>query len=365
VRFERCISLAPVTVAQDIVAPRAPRLPAGAMDLKLCEEGTEWKFVKNTGQGSFTLGAAEDGKPIGILAYDFTESKSRSTPYVLATTAVKIPEGALELWIHARSPIPQQLTFRVIDSTEQTHQYKRRIKGTGHWEAIRVPLTRRLEHWGGANDGRIHFPITSLVFSVPLPQADYKTGKVEYADVMVDCLEIEPAPQAQQPVELPSGELDLRLCEKGAQWQFLRNTGEGSFTLGTAEDGKPIGILAYDFTKSQSRSTPYVLAKTPVNIAEGALELRLHARSPVPQQLTFRVIDSTEQTHQYKGRTTGTGQWEVIRIPLTTRLEHWGGVNDGQIHFPIRSLVFSVPLPGDDHKTGKVEYADVVIDRGR
>jgi len=189
VRLGRCTALTPMTIVQRQAAPQvqqAVELPAGAVDLKLFEEGAEWKFLKNTGEGSFTLGAAEGDKPIGILTYDFTKSKSRSTPYVLATTSVNIDEGARELRIHARSPVPQQLTFRVIDSTSQTHQYKCRIAGTGEWEAIGIPLTRRLEHWDGANDGTIHFPIGSIVFCLPLPGEDNKTGKVEYADVVVD-----------------------------------------------------------------------------------------------------------------------------------------------------------------------------------
>jgi hypothetical protein len=144
----------------------------------------------------------------------------------------------------------------------------------------------------------------------------------------------------------------------------MRNTGRGSFTLGTSQDGKPIGILEYDYTKSKSRSTPYVLAKTPVRVDEGAIALRISARSPIAQPLTFRVVDSTHQTHQFKGRIAGTGQWETIRIPLTRKLEYWGGAKDGRIHFPIEWLVFSVPLPGADSKTGKVEYADVIVDRG-
>lgn len=171
-------------------------------------------------------------------------------------------------------------------------------------------------------------------------------------------------PQAEQPVEIPAGAVDLQLFEEAAAWRFVKNTGEGAFTLGAAVDDTPVGILAYDFTKSKSRSTPYVLATVPVSIAEGARELRIHARSPIPQKLTFRVVDSTGQTHQYKGRITGTGQWEAIRIPLTRRLEHWSGAADGKIHYPIKSVVFSVPLPAERAKIGKVEYSQVVVDYG-
>lgn len=92
--------------------------------------------------------------------------------------------------------------------------------------------------------------------------------------------------------------------------------------------------------------------------------MEICARSPIGQQLTFRLIDSTGQKHQFKQRIDGTGQWETIRMPLTRRPEHWGGANDGKIHFPVISIVLSVPLPGEEHKTGRVEYADLVVDRG-
>lgn len=74
------------------------------------------------------------------------------------------------------------VTFRVTDSTGQTHQFKTRIQGSGKWETVRIPLAGRLEHWDGANDGKIHFPLTSLTFSVPSP-GDAKQGKVEYSRI--------------------------------------------------------------------------------------------------------------------------------------------------------------------------------------
>jgi len=158
-------------------------------------------------------------------------------------------------------------------------------------------------------------------------------------------------PQAKKAVEIPAGAVDIKLFEEGTEWTFLKNTGDGSFTLGKDDSGKPIGILQYDFTGSTTKSVPYVLASAPVNIAEGAIKMSINARSSIPMRMTFRVVDSTGQTHQYKGRITGTAQWETILIPLNTRLEHWDGANDGKIHFPIQSIVFSLPLPpGEEYK---------------
>lgn len=171
---------------EPFVAPTAPaaQAPAGAADLKLFEASTTWKFEKNTGEGSFTLSKDAAGKPIGVMQYDFAASSSKNTPYVLASAPASIAQGATEVSILARSSVAQQLTFRLTDSTGQTLQYKTKIKGSGEWEAIRIPLTRKLEHWGGANDGKVHFPIKSMVFSVPRPSEEHKTGKVEYADAV-------------------------------------------------------------------------------------------------------------------------------------------------------------------------------------
>jgi len=174
--FEAAVVAAPA--GSDDIAP-----PAGAVDLKLFEEGDVWTFVENTGAGSFTV-TEDDGKRVGVMSYDFTKSKARSTPYVLAHTDVSIAEGATAVMIHARSAIAQQLTFRLIDSTGQTHQFKTRVSGGDGWEAVRIPLTRRLEHWGGAKDGKVHFPVKQLVFSVPQPGNNVKIGKVKYGKAL-------------------------------------------------------------------------------------------------------------------------------------------------------------------------------------
>ena len=163
---------------------------------------------------------------------------------------------------------------------------------------------------------------------------------------------------AAEPVE---GAVNLKLFQCDTEWEFIKNTGEGDFVLGKTDDGKSIGIMRYDFTNARAQGTPYILAATPVEIPEGASAVQIEARSPLRQQLTFRLIDATGQTHQYKGKVIGTGGWEIIRIPLKRKLEHWGGANDAKKHYPLKQIVFSVPLPDDEHKTGKVEYTDVVL----
>lgn len=361
VALPKGVQLGEVTTEAPKPVVSVPQGPAPeGQDLNAMGDPDAWTFEKNTGEGAFTI-VREGDEAIGVITYDFTNSQSRSTPYVLAHRPVEIG-SAQQISFNVRSAIAQPLTFRIVDSTGQTLQFKQRVKGTGSWENIRFPLNRRLERWGGANDGTVHFPIKQLVLSVPRPSEQQLTGKVEYSGfiaVGAAGASAQPATPPATPVEAPvAGSVDLNLFAADSEWRFEKNTGEGTFELVTEAD-KAIGVVNYDFTNSQSQSTPYVLVSRAVEIAS-AQHLSFEVRTPVAQQLTFRVVDSTGQTLQFKHRTKGTGTWEPLRFPLNRRLERWGGANDGTVHFPIKQVVLSIPRPNATHLIGKVEYANFV-----
>lgn len=166
-----------------------------------------------------------------------------------------------------------------------------------------------------------------------------------------------PAPLPTQATPAPEGQA-IAVFDDPDAWQFEKNTGEGSFTV-QGQGSDAIGVLHYDFTNSQARSTPYVLATVPVTL-NTAQQISLDVRSPIAQQLTFRVMDSTGQTLQFKHRIRGTGQWENVRIPLNRKLESWDGAKDGHVHFPIQSITLSVPRPSETHLIGNVEYTNFI-----
>ncbi|HEX4124319.1 MAG TPA: cellulase family glycosylhydrolase [Tepidisphaeraceae bacterium] len=176
-----------------------------------------------------------------------------------------------------------------------------------------------------ANGGKISLDISGAPQYVTL---------VPGKGVAADALPISPPPPAQAanqtappPSTQPSaaGTTDLKLFTKDAQWDFLKNTGDGSFDVAT-EGNLPIGVLNYDFSHSKTKSTPYVLASTTVNIPDTAGEFLLDARASRPMHITLRLVDSTGQTLQFKGNLKGTGAWGTLTIPLARRFEHWGGI---------------------------------------
>jgi hypothetical protein len=145
-------------------------------DPKWFDESAEWKFSvgKPSGQGDFVL--AKDGDtPIGTLSYDF----SNGGDYVQATLETEIPEGTSRIDLKARPSQRHRVTVRIVDATSQVHQFKIPLKTD--WQTIKIPLDKRTEHWDGANDGKMHFPIKKITLSAPAPAGDTKAGKIDFS----------------------------------------------------------------------------------------------------------------------------------------------------------------------------------------
>ena len=82
-----------------------------------------------------------------------------------------------------RCAAKQKLTVRLVDSTGQTLQFKTTLKKAGEWNDVRIPFDRKMEHWGGSNDGKEHLPLKSISMSVP--KTDAVSGKVEFVEPYV------------------------------------------------------------------------------------------------------------------------------------------------------------------------------------
>ena len=171
--------------------------------------------------------------------------------------------------------------------------------------------------------------------------------------------DVKPIETVNENQNIPDNAKHLPVFDQDAKWIF--KGGKGSFKVNSGEHGgTALGVLNYDFSAHNGKGRPSVYAATNVKIEHGS-ELRIHAKSDVRQQLTFRLTDSTGQTLQYKAQIKGTGKFEAVRLNLKKKTEAWGGKKDGKVHFPIKKLLCSVPLPSEEHKTGSVTYTDIVI----
>lgn len=150
-------------------------------DLKLFDKDASWKVTKNGGSdGTFEI-VAEGDSTIGVMTYDFANRASNKPSVLVAASGTSINAEAGAVALNARTSRPLTLTIRFVDDTGQTHQHKSKLKGSGDWETVRISLSRKFETWGGAGDGKIHFPIKQVKLALLAPKDDPPTGKIEFA----------------------------------------------------------------------------------------------------------------------------------------------------------------------------------------
>jgi len=113
--------------------------------------------VAHTGQGSYRLTA------------DFTAGGAYVGTWREVKDLLAIDVAALRLWVKAEGVT--ELGVRLTDTSGQCHQAKRALQPGPAWQELVLPLGELVggEHWGGANDGRWHGPLTGFGFNIGKP----------------------------------------------------------------------------------------------------------------------------------------------------------------------------------------------------
>lgn len=125
--------------------------------------GTEFPGAK--GGQSYDTAAGRDGKGSLKISADF----SGGGAYV--STARTLPSGtdAKEVRFWIRTDSAGSFGVRIGDSADQCHQHPLPLKPTKEWQEIVLNFEKLVgrEHWGGANDGKLHGPVKwfALCFS--------------------------------------------------------------------------------------------------------------------------------------------------------------------------------------------------------
>lgn len=144
---------------------------------------SSWRFSNGAefagAKGSLTSRAAANGQE-SSLSFDFSEGGA----YVAAFTAITVTEDYAEIRLRVKSTQNTKLSFRLNDATGQCHQIPVSYDRSGEWQTIRYDLKnhRPGQHWGGANDGVLHFPLTSFSLVVPNPKTDTPAGTLLFRD---------------------------------------------------------------------------------------------------------------------------------------------------------------------------------------
>jgi len=140
--------------------------------------------------------------------------------------------------------------------------------------------------------------------------------------------------------------------------EFPGARGKFAIKSESAHDGENGGRLSFDLTRGnyvawvQSPSRP---------LAKGAKEIsvwvRLHAAG---HQVHCKTRDSTGQEHIRFLPSPPAGQWGRLSFEVNSIGGHWGGANDGEIHWPIVLVQIGVEARGEE-KVGHMDMDTLVV----
>lgn len=128
---------------------------------------------------------------------------------------------------------------------------------------------------------------------------------------------------------------------------------EGSLRTLQIEDRDAVA-LSFDFTNGGA----YVAGRVMVEIPESAQTFSFAAKSDRRLVLTLRVKDSADQIHIFKPVYEQIGEWQNFSFNLhEERAGHFGGPNDGMVHFPIRQVTLGVVKDKEGGAPGEIFFA--------
>lgn len=152
--------------------------------ITLTEDDRSWRLSRGDefpGAKGRVEPRPDGDKWVAALQYDLSEGGR----YVAAFAHVRIEDGVRELRVKVRSDEQRQLTLRIVDASGQAHQTGATYSDVGKWQELRVSLAgfKAPLHWGGAKDGRLHFPLRNFWICAGHPSRDPK-GVVEIGQLI-------------------------------------------------------------------------------------------------------------------------------------------------------------------------------------
>ena len=145
-------------------------------------------------QGDFAVdtASAHAGNNGGRLTFDLTRGAYVAWGYALPAPLAAGAQ-AISLWARIQTP-DCRVHCKTRDATGQEHIRYGDALPAGEWTRLRFDVEKMQGHWNGANDGKIHWPITYVQIGVEA-RGKEKRGVLEMDDLSVATT----ATRAEQP----------------------------------------------------------------------------------------------------------------------------------------------------------------------
>jgi len=145
------------------LCPLAAGAPAPAAHFDSPEAAKAWSFANGPefpgAKGSIAFDSKEGHDRPGCLAMRYSFAGGGN--YVQASWPVPAENSARIMSVWLKKPAANRVTFRALDAGGQTFQKSIDYTYPG-WQRLEVDLARWDAHFGGANDGKIQWPVRLL-----------------------------------------------------------------------------------------------------------------------------------------------------------------------------------------------------------
>lgn len=294
-------------------------LAAAADEIPLLAPGVDpargWSFAPGA-EFPGAAGSLEiDRDGVLHLRYDF----SGGGAYVAAYRRLDEAAPLRALRFEARKPADATLTVRATDATGQTFQ-KNVHYGHDGWQSLEATMAGWTVHWGGANDGVFHPPVTQIGILINKDTAQ-AVGELTVRKVVALRGEMAPAEDRFEGT--------YRVTDFGPQSGFS-------------------GPLSDRWLKGDLTERGEVALWHSLALFGSPRELQLRVRGGTPGcHLALRLGSHFQSFTRRVGALDGGEQ--VFTVPAPP--EGWsfsGGENDGRVHLPLRLV--SVVLERGEHR---------------
>ncbi|MHB8957398.1 MAG: beta-galactosidase [Pirellulaceae bacterium] len=308
-------------------------------------QAARWSFSPGPefpgAKGSFERSseATHAGQYGGRLSFDFRGGGNYVGISLRLDNAPAL--AAVRLWL--KRPEGHALTLRYTDQSGQTLQ-KSFWAPADRWVPVIVPFDTWTGHWGGANDGTIHGPPTSIALLV-------ERGPQQLGDLLLDDLQlIEGEPGSGETTSV--NEYTVFDFDDDEHWRMRADGNAGAsswqerrWTLDFSHGAKAISLIPRE-----------------VSLLGDPSEIRIRARGKTAGHSVRLQIATHFMTFEKTiGQLTGEGPYElVVGAPPGEGWRWHGGENDGKRHGPLRLRALTV-IPTGQADAATLELIDVRV----
>lgn len=271
-----------------------------------------WRF-DNGGEFPGATGALVRNEDTVVLKYDFTAGGN----YVGGYYDLDPPKELGAVRFYLKKPLEAVITFRVTDASGQCFQKQIFYETVGE-RHITLDMNGWAGHWGGADDGILRQPLSSLGILVEAAGLDAPQGEITFRAVSCDQAAAKPDPVSQE--EATGTVLSYQVTDFGGNCVLARSVG------GQLQSG----IWRIDYSSGQPAAM-----RGSLSLFYHPVTLTMRARSSAPgAALVFDIGAHFQNFKRTVGVFNGTDQVFTFTLPP----EGWdaSGAAHTTLHYPLR-----------------------------